>query len=222
MDSRHTAARAATVVAASTLLGLLVGGSALAAVGTDGAVGIPAPQAVPVALAPTPTPSPTSDPLAPVTGLVDTAKQALGLAPSPSATPTPTPTGGTVAEPQAGGSDTVTPPVVTVVRHPRVQRPAGTAGAVGLPLGSFGATLGDRRPAVEGVSGPVEGAVSGIGSMPIAVAPLPHSAAGTLGDDSEGSSSLPGLLVVCASACVAAAAAGNAEVWRRRLADSLS
>jgi hypothetical protein len=163
--------------------------------------------------------------------VVDTALATLGLAKEPTASPSPTPSpSGTQGSPGGGGNDAIDQPTggsadPVALPGPHV-KPAGvprTGQAVGVPLTSFGAGFGDRRPELLGVAGPVQGAVRGIGSIPIAVAPLPSSARNALNDgDGAAESSLPGLLVVCAAACVAAVAAGNAEVWRRRLAETLA
>ncbi|MDQ1689791.1 MAG: hypothetical protein QOK42_2766 [Frankiaceae bacterium] len=232
MRSTRAAARIGTVVAATATLGLMAGGVALAAVGTDAGISGPSLPAAahPVAgvvpapaVAATPTPTPTADPVGTVLSAVgtvlDTAKNTLGGGP----TPTPTATAPAVPPVVGGGPDsgsggTVTPPRPRAPR-PHV-RPVTAPGSITSgSLGSFGAYLGDRRPYVSGVAGPVQGSVKGIGA--IAVPALSPAAGNTLGDEGEGDS-LPGLLVVCAAACVAAAAAGNAEVWRRRLADKLA
>jgi hypothetical protein len=235
MNGKRQAARAATVTGAGALLCLVLGGTALAAAGTDGGLLDPAPAAtalLPVAAPiPTPTPSPTGDPVTTVTGAVDTALATLGLAKEPTSSPSPTPSPTVSQGPTGTGSDdavdptaggTTTPVTLPQPHHKPAALPR-SGNAAGAPLGALGAGFGDRRPELLGVGGPVQGAVRGIGSIPIAVAPLPSSARNTLGDnDGAGESSLPGLLVVCAAACVAAVAAGNAEVWRRRLADTLS
>jgi hypothetical protein len=212
---------------------LIAGGAALAAVGADVGGALPAPAAITgavpapaVGLAATPTPTPTSDPVSTVLGAVgtavDTATTALGLGPKPTPTtshPVVNPGTGTGNGTDPGSGTAVTPPRPRVPR-PQVHPAGGPGSLTSGPLGSFGASLGDRRPPVTGVAGPVQGRVHGIGA--IAAPPLSPSAEGALGDKGTSEDTLPGLLVVCAAACVAAAAAGNAEVWRRRLADKLA
>lgn len=228
MSRTRTTARIATVAATVAATATLAAGTALAAgLGTDVAVPPVAAGAGAVATGiggASPTPSPTTDPVGTVTaavnGVVDTAKETLGVAPSPSSSPRPT--GSPVAPapapapkpaPAPGG-----PARVPALPHTSAGDALGTSRASGGFAG-FSGTLGDRRPALVDLPAPSTEQVRGVGA--VAAPTLPRSVSEALPDEGRDTSPLPGLLVVCASVCVAAVAAGNAEVWRRRLATAL-
>lgn len=231
MSTKRTTARIATMAATASAAAVLVGGTALAAgLGSD--VGVPVPAvdqhvtpAIELPGSPSPSPSPSSDPASTVTstvnGLVETAKNTLGLGPSPTASPSPSATA--TARPDSGQAPHLQPrPTTGTAPAPRPALPhtggSGVATTSGS-LSSFGAGLADRRPALANLAPPVAESVRGVGT--VAAPTLSRSVSDALPGDGSEPNPLPGLLVVAAAACVAAVAAGNAEVWRRRLAEQL-